>query len=155
MLFVNVCTRLFDTRNLTRLGNLKLMTRLKFPKSIRHSMLDSQLYVSFLINSILLYWSSSRVRFWNCLKNSLFTCFEMQFYPHVQSCYRKVLSLTNRSRQSLSWVKCGGVRKKIADEKLSRSSDRPETCFFWKPIPKLVNCKFSEFLDTPSLKSRG
>jgi hypothetical protein len=49
----------------------------------------------------------------------------MQFYPHfVQSCYRKdqVLSLTNRSRQSLSWVKWGGVRKKIPDEKRMRTS---------------------------------
>ena len=49
----------------------------------------------------------------------------MQFYPHfVQSCYRKdqVLSLTKRSRQSLSWVKWGGVREKIADEKRMRTS---------------------------------
>ena len=137
MLFVNVCTRLFDTSNLTRVGNLKLMTKQKFPKSIlSHSMLDNQLYLSFLINSILFYWSSCRVRFCKCLKDSLFTCwlrfsgnfniwqalwvvhvmskclsrfrpkvkflldlesFEMHFYPHVDSCYRKgqVLSLTN------------------------------------------------------------
>ena len=60
---------------LTRAANLKLMTKLKFPKSIlRHSMLDNQLYLSFLINSILFYWSSRRIRFCKCLKDSLFTC---------------------------------------------------------------------------------
>ena len=37
-------------------------------------MLDNQLYFSFLINSILFYWSSCRVRFCKCLKDSLFTC---------------------------------------------------------------------------------
>ena len=31
-----------------------------------------------------------------------------------------------------------GVREKLADKKKSRSSDRPEACFFWKPISKLV-----------------